>query len=145
MPTYLIYAFGSAIAASFVAIFAKLGLKNVDSNLATTIRAIFMAVLLTVFILLFNRTAISNIKDIEVKDWVLIALSGIAGAISWLFYFFALKESGDDTSKVAAIDKLSVVFVLIFAIVVLRDKVDLPTIIGIALIAVGGVVLTLKF
>lgn len=145
MPTYILYAFGSAIAAGFVAIFAKLGLKNIDSSLATTLRAIIMAVLLTVFILIFNRTQLSNIKDIEVKDWVLIVLSGIAGAISWLFYFFALKESGDDTTKVAAIDKLSVVFVLIFAIIILKDKVDLVTIIGTALIAVGGIILTLKF
>ncbi|MEO6728679.1 MAG: EamA family transporter [Candidatus Dojkabacteria bacterium] len=145
MPVYLLYAFGSAVAAGFVAIFAKLGLKNIDSSLATTIRAIFMAVLLTIFILVFNRTSLSNIKDIEVKDWVLIALSGVAGAVSWLFYFFALKESGNDTVKVAAIDKLSVVFVLVFSILVLKDKVDLPTIVGVTLIVIGGIVLTLKF
>ncbi len=139
----LLYALLSAIFASFVAIFAKLGLKNIDSTLATAIRATIMAIFMIGVVLITHKLSTESIKNIDAKDWVLIILSGVAGAISWIFYFLAIKES-DSTSKVAAIDKLSIVFVFIFALIFLKEKFEIGTLIGIGLMSIGAVIISLQ-
>lgn len=141
---YLIYALLSAFFAALVAIFAKLGLKNVDSNLATTVRAIIMALFLSVFVFLINKVNVSELKSIEAKDWILIILSGVAGAISWIFYFLALKSGENNTTQVTAIDRLSLVFVLIFALIFLKEKLELNTVIGVVLITLGAIFVAVK-
>ena len=112
MPAWLIYSLLSAIFASLVAIFGKIGISKIDPTLATTLRSIIMAVTLIIISSLSNK--FSQINSVSIKSWTFIILAGFAGAISWIFYFLALK-SGNATN-VAAIDRLSVVFVFIFAL-----------------------------
>ena len=141
METWLIVAFLSAVAASAVAIFGKIGLQGIDSNTATAIRAVIMALFLIAVILLEGKLGQVNVILGNSKALFYIMLSGIAGALSWLFYFFALKMG--EASKVAPIDKLSVVFVIIFAVLFLGEKLTLKAGIGAALIAVGALILAL--
>jgi bacterial/archaeal transporter family protein len=97
-----LYALLSAVAAAFVAIFAKLGLKDIDPTLATTLRSLVMALFLVIVTLAsgkFNDFALSNYND---RQWGSIVLAGVAGAISWLFYFLALRDG--NASAVAAND-----------------------------------------
>lgn len=139
--SWIIFALLSAFFASLVAILSKMGLKNVDSTLATTIRSIVMAVFLIGASLLSNKFANFSTSFFEVKDWILIILAGIAGAISWLFYFFALK-SGPATA-VAALDRLSLVFVAILAVIFLSEQFSLKVVLGIILMVLGAVVVSL--
>ncbi len=135
---WLFYAFLSAITAALVAIFGKLGLKNIDSTLATTVRSIMMAGFLIIVSLFLNKWQGFNLHTFSNKDWLLIALAGIAGALSWLFYFFALKAG--DATKVVVIDRLSLVFVVILAAVFLGETMGWKTVVG-ALLMVGGAIL----
>ncbi|MDQ6985623.1 MAG: EamA family transporter [Candidatus Dojkabacteria bacterium] len=140
---WLSFALLSALSASFVSVFAKLGLKDIDSSLATLLRSIVMAVFLAGFIFITGKFNFDEVKNIGAKDWLLIALSGVAGATSWLFYFYALKNSENRTSQIAAIDKLSLVFVLIFTILILKESVNIKIISGIILMAAGAVLTVL--
>ena len=108
---WLFYAFLSALSAALVAIFGKLGFKTLDSTLATTIRSIIMALFLILVSLSLKKFHGFSMSSLSGRDWILIILAGIAGALSWLFYFFALKN-GPATS-VVSIDRLSIVFVVI--------------------------------
>ncbi|KKU82222.1 MAG: Permease, drug/metabolite transporter superfamily [Parcubacteria group bacterium GW2011_GWA1_47_8] len=138
---WLFYAFFSAFTAALVAIFAKLGLKDIDSTLATTVRAVIMAVFLVSFALALKKFDGFTVASFTGREWVLIILSGIAGAFSWLFYFFALKSG--TASQVVAIDKLSVVMVVILAVVFLGETLTWKTGIGAALMTVGAILMVL--
>lgn len=141
MKSWFIYALLSAVCAAFVSIFGKLGLDGVDSSAATTVRAIIMALfLLLVSVFHGHLTAMPSVFS-HPRGLLYIALSGIAGASSWLFYFMAL-QSGQ-VSQVAPIDKLSVVFAVIFAILLFGEQVSLIHGIAICLIAVGGLLLAM--
>lgn len=135
---WLFYAFLSAITAALVAIFAKLGLKEIDSTLATTIRAIIMAVFLVLVSIAFKKFNGFSFGDLAGKEWVLIILAGIAGALSWLFYFLAIKTG--TVSGVVAIDRLSVVFVVLLAAFFLGEALTWQSILG-ALLITGGAIL----
>src|ERR1044072_5143969 len=116
---WLLYAFLSAFAAALVAVFGKLGLKGLESTLATTIRSLIMAaflVLVSAALRKFNGFSFSSLSS---REWLYIALAGIAGALSWLFYFFALKTG--QAGPVVAIERLSLVFVVIFAAILLGE------------------------
>lgn len=142
MIWWLVYAILSAVFAALVAIFGKIGLKGVDSNVATTIRALVMFVFLFIVILFqgkFNQ--ISAMFSTSKVFWFIL-LSGIVGALSWLFYFLALQIG--EATKVASIDRLSVVFVLVFAIVFLNEKLTLQKGFGILLIAIGAIIIALE-
>src|SRR3989338_3180035 len=89
---WLLFAFLSAIAAAGVAIFAKLGLQTIDSTLATTVRSVIMAGFLVIVSFLLKKFDGFSLTSFSSREWILIALAGIAGALSWLFYFFALKQ-----------------------------------------------------
>lgn len=128
--------------AALVAIFGKLGLKNIDSTLATTIRSIVMAVFLIAASLSLRKWEGFSFETMLLKDWILIILAGIAGALSWLFYFFALK-SGDAT-KVVAVDRMSLVFVAILAFLFLGEGLKWQQLIGVALM-VGGTIMVSVF
>lgn len=134
MVTWIIFALGSAIFAALVAIFGKIGITGIDSALATTVRAVIMAVFLAVVALFFGKWQL--ISTIAPKPFVFIILSGIAGALSWLCYFVALKYG--PATGVAALDRLSVVFVLIFAALFLAEKLTWKIIIGGILITIGA-------
>jgi transporter family protein len=139
---WLFFAFLSALCAALVAIFGKLGLKGIDSTLATTIRSIIMASFLVLTSLTLKKFNGFNFNDLSGKDWILISLSGVAGALSWLFYFFALKYG--TAGKVVAIDRLSVVFVIILAAIFLSEGLTWRSILGSILIASGAILISLK-
>ena len=142
MEPWLFYALLSAVSAAFVSIFGKVGLQGIDSNVATAVRAVIMAVFLIGVV--FVQGNFSHMAEVlqDKKGLLFVALSGIAGATSWLFYFLALKYG--PVSKVAPIDKLSVVFVLAFAAAFLGEPLTWKTLAGGALIAGGAVLLALK-
>ncbi|MEW5805148.1 MAG: EamA family transporter [Patescibacteria group bacterium] len=139
---WLIYALLSALFAALVAIFAKLGLKTVDSTLVTIIRAVIMAGFLVVFGAATNKFSNFSFTSLGNRDWGLVLLSGIAGAVSWLFYFLALKLGL--ASKVSAVDRLSLVFVIILAGLFLGEKLTAKTILGALLMVLGAALISLK-
>jgi transporter family protein len=138
---WLILAILSAIAAALVAIFGKIGLEGVDPNTATMIRAgIMFSVLILVILFTGKLGDISTVTG-NGRALFYILMSGIAGALSWLFYFGALKLG--KASQVASIDRLSIVFVVILAALVLGEKVTPKIAAGISLMAVGAVLVAL--
>ncbi len=138
---WLIYALLSAIFAAFVAILGKIGLQGVDTNTATAIRAIIMALFL--FGVIVFQGKLVEIKPIlaDHKALTFIIFSGIAGALSWLFYFIALK--GAKVSQIVPIDRMSVIFALIFAFFILGEKISLKAAIGAILMVIGGILVAL--
>ncbi|HHN8372758.1 TPA: EamA family transporter [Morganella morganii] len=141
MSTWLVYALLSAISAAMVAVFGKMGLQHLDANTATAIRAVIMALFLVGVVMVQGKlNLISEIIENR-KALFFIALSGIAGALSWLFYFMAIKNG--QVSQVAPIDKLSVVFAVIFAVILFGEKVSMIAAGGVALITVGALMVAL--
>ncbi|MDD5098202.1 MAG: EamA family transporter [Candidatus Pacebacteria bacterium] len=138
MQAWLLYSTLSALMAALVAIFGKLGLKNIDSTLATTIRSIIMAAFLIITSISLKKFNNFSFESILLKDWILIGLAGIAGALSWLFYFFALKNG--DATKVVTVDRMSLVFVAIFAFMFLGESLKWQQLIGVIMM-VGGAIL----
>ena len=139
MQTWILFSLFSAVFAALVAIFGKIGITGVDSTLATTVRAVVMAVFLLIVSLSLGK--FEMISTIAGKPLAFIILSGIAGALSWLFYFFALKLG--PASGVAALDRLSVVFVLIFAVLFLAEKLTIKSAVGSTMIAIGAILMSL--
>jgi len=139
---YIVFALLSALTASLVAIFGKLGLKNVDSTLATTIRSLIMAAFLFSVSLFLKKFENFSFNTLSSKDWFLIILAGIAGALSWLFYFWALKFG--PASHVAVIDRLSLVFVILLSALILGESLNLKVIVGMILIIIGAILIVLK-
>ncbi|NUF48879.1 EamA family transporter [Gilliamella sp. ESL0250] len=141
MSAWLIYALLSAITAACVAILGKIGLQHLDANTATAIRAIVMAIFLVGVVAIQGKLNLINTFFNDKKALLIIVLSGIAGALSWLFYFMAIKEG--KVSQVAPIDKLSVVFAVVFAAVLFGEKISLLAGVGVAMIAVGAILVAL--
>jgi transporter family protein len=139
---WLIYAFLSSIFAAGVAIVGKLGLKNIDSTLATTVRSIIMAAFLVLVSLSLKKFNGFNFHSLSNKDWLLIVLAGIFGAMSWLFYFFALKNG--PATPVVAIDRLSMVFVFILAMIFLGEAFSVKALIGVVLMVGGAILVSLR-
>ena len=136
---WLIYALLSAITAALVAIFGKIGLEGVDSITATGVRAGIMFAAIMMLIIATGKT--SNIASLNKKSLFYIFLGGLAGAASWVFYFFALQYG--KASQVAPIDRLSVVFVIVFAAVILGEKVSLQAAVGTMLVVIGAIIIAL--
>ena len=141
MSAWLIYALLSAITAAGVAILGKIGLQQLDANTATAIRAVVMAIFLVGVVVVQGKLNLVSTFLNDKKALLIIALSGIAGALSWLFYFMAIKEG--KVSQVAPIDKLSVVFAVIFAAILFGEKISLLAGVGVAMIAVGAILVAL--
>ena len=133
-----LYAILSALFAALTSIFAKVGLQDINSDLATAIRTTII-LLLTWGIVLFGHKA-QGISDITWHTWLFLILSGISTGLSWLFYFKALQTG--EVSRVAPIDKLSIVITILLAFIFLHEKVTLRVLIGSLLIS-GGVLLML--
>jgi transporter family protein len=130
----------SAVFAALTAIFAKLGLQGVDSDLATLIRTAIIMAVLSVFVLATGKWA--NPLALSGKTWLFLVLSGLATGASWVCYFRALKMG--DASQVAPVDKLSLVLVAVFAFAFLGERPSLREWSGIALVAAGVLVLAIK-
>jgi len=136
---WLIYALLAALFAAAVAILARLGLEGVNSHLAVAIRT--AVVLVMAWGMVFLTGEHGGVMTMSRRNWVFLILSGLATGLSWLFFFRALQMG--DVSRVVPIDKLSVVFTMILAFVILREEVDVKSIVGGLLIAVGTVVLVI--
>lgn len=130
----------SAIFAALTAIFAKIGIQGVDSDLATLIRTVIIIVVLTVFVTYTGKW--SNPLELSSRTWLFLGLSGLATGASWVCYFRALKIGA--ASKVAPVDKLSLVLVAVFAFMFLDERPSMSEWAGIAMVAGGVLVLTLK-
>lgn len=120
--------------------FAKVGVKDVNSDLATAIRTTII-LLLTWGIAIFGKQ-VQHIRDIGGHTWAFLILSGCATGLSWLFYFKALQAG--DVSRVAPIDKLSVVITIVLAFLFLRESVTPRVIVGALLITAGSIVMLIK-
>jgi transporter family protein len=136
---WIIWSVLSAFFAGATAILAKIGIKGIDSNLATAIRTSVILVITWMIALATGQHG--AIRTIPTKGWIFLVLSGIATGLSWLCYFRALQLG--PASGVAPIDKLSVVFVIIFAWIFLGEGLSVHKVIGGAFITVGAVVLAL--
>ena len=127
------YAIASAVFAALTAILAKVGLKDVNSNLATAIRTTVVLFLSWAIVLFSGK--MEYFKALNAKSVSFLIASGLATGFSWLFYFKALQEG--DAARVVPIDKLSVVLVVIFGIVFLHEKFTWQLAVGISLIFAG--------
>ena len=130
----------SAVFAALTAIFAKIGIQGVDSDLATLVRTAIIIVVLAAFVWFAGKW--SNPFRLSGRTWLFLGLSGLATGASWVCYFRPLQLG--DASKVAPIDKLSLVLVAIFAVIFLGERPSLRDWSGIALVASGVLLLALK-
>ncbi len=137
MPTWLPYALLSAAFAALTAVLAKIGIKGVDSDLATAVRT--TVVLLLAWGLALGRGATAGLSDLSGRTWLFLTLSGLATGASWLCYFRALQLG--PVSRVAPVDKLSVVLVLILSVLLLGEPLTWRVGLGAALVVAGVVVL----
>jgi bacterial/archaeal transporter family protein len=138
--SWLVYSLLSAFFAALTAILAKIGIKNIDSNLATAIRTVVI-LFFAWGIVLFQGT-LKQFSSISRYSLVFLILSGIATGISWLFYFKALQMG--KASQVSPIDKLSLVITIILAAFILKEKVTLPITIGAVLMSIGAILIALN-
>lgn len=134
------YALLSAFFAALTAIFAKVGVRDINSNLATAIRTV-MFFIITWGVVFWGHHQ-HEIHLIEQRTWVFLILSGAATGLSWLFYFKALQEG--DVARVAPIDKLSVVITLLLAYLFLHEDITPKVLLGALLITVGSILMMLK-
>ena len=130
---WVLYSLLAAVFAALTTILAKVGLSGINSNLATAIRTI--VVLIMAWVVVFVSGGLKDIGIITKNNLIFLTLSGIATGLSWLCYFKAV--SIGNVSKVAAVDKFSVVLVIVFSALLLKENVDLKTIIGGLLITFG--------
>ena len=130
---WMIYAVLSALFAALTSILAKIGISGVESNLGTAIRT--GVVLLMAWIIVFAKGKQRQIRTLDKKEFVFIALSGIATGASWLFYYYAIQNG--IVSVVVPIDKLSIVFTVAFSFFVFKEKLSRKAFAGLALMVVG--------
>lgn len=142
MGSWLIYALLSAATAALVAIFGKIGLKDIDANSATAIRAVIMTLFLLGVVLVQGKASQMGEIFTQKRAMSFIVMSGVAGALSWLFYFLALKSG--KVSQVGPIDKLSVVLAVALAFFFLGEKISWLNAAGVVLIAAGAVMVAIK-
>lgn len=134
-----IFALLSAVFAALTSILAKVGIEDVDSTLATAIRTV--AVVGMSWLMVFITNTQSGISSISKKSWIFLILSGLATGASWLCYYKAIQMG--DVSKVVPIDKLSVLFTLIFAFIFLHEEFNVKSLIGSILITAGTLFMVL--
>lgn len=140
MERWVIYAFISMLFAGFTSVVAKQGLVGISAELGLTLRTIFVCV----FVLIFAMLAVDSdeIKSLQKVNYIWLALSGITTAVSWVFYYKALKIG--DVATVALIDKGSVIIAIILAWVLLKEVITLRMMIGAAFIVLGLLVIAKK-
>ena len=136
---WLILALLSAIFAALTSIFAKIGIEGVNSNLATAIRT--MVVVVMSWGMVFLTNAQGGISSISQKSWIFLVLSGLATGGSWLCYYKALQIG--EASKVVPIDKLSIIFTIVLAVLVLHETVTMKAVVGCALIGIGTLMMVM--
>ena len=140
VTSWQVWAVLSAVFAALTAIFAKVGVADINSDLATFIRTV--VVLISFALILFATGQFAHPGPISAKSWAFLVLSGLGTGASWLCYFRALKLG--PATLVAPIDKLSVVLVALFGVIFLGERPSFQGWIGIALIASGAVLIAFK-
>ncbi len=136
---WLFFAILSSLFAALTSILAKVGIRGVDSNLATAIRT--CVVLVMAWLVVFVTNTQGGIVSISRKSWIFLILSGFATGLSWLCYYKALQIG--EVSKVAPIDKLSIVITLVLAFVFLHEKFTVKSIFGSVFITLGCIFMVL--
>lgn len=136
---WFIFAILSAVFAALTSILAKVGIDGVNSNLATAVRTVVVAIMAWGMVFLTN--AQTGLAGISRKSWIFLILSGLATGASWLCYYRALQIG--EASKVVPIDKLSVVFTLILAFVFLHEQFTIKSVLGCLLIGAGTLLMVL--
>ena len=136
---WLVYALLSAFFAALTAILAKIGIKDVNSNLATAIRTV--VILLFAWGIVFFQGGQKELASLSRYSLIFLVLSGLATGLSWLFYFRALQLGS--ASQVSPVDKLSLVLTIVLAAVILKERMTLPVIIGAILMSAGAIIIGL--
>ncbi|RXT18688.1 transporter [Rhizobium leguminosarum] len=140
LTSWPLWALLSAGFAALTAIFAKVGVENVNSDFATFIRTI--VILLAAGMMVHISGSWQEPSSVSSRSWLFLVLSGLATGASWICYFRALKLG--DAARVAPIDKLSVVFVSVYAVLFLGERLTLPNWLGVILIAGGAVLVAYR-
>jgi bacterial/archaeal transporter family protein len=141
---WILFAVGGALAASLGTIFAKIGLlKQIDSNVLTTVRGLVMAALLVLFTLSLGKFDIESVKSFDTRTCFFVIASGAMGALSWLLFFYAL--SIGPAAGVTAVDKLSIVLTILLAFILLGEKITVASGIGALLIGAGVVLVAIPW
>lgn len=138
--SWFFYALLSAIFAALTAIFAKIGIRDVDSDLATLVRTVIIVFVLGAFVWLTSKW--SNPFALSSRTWLFLVLSGLATGASWVCYFRALQIG--EASEVAPVDKFSLVLVAMFAVLFLGERPSGREWLGIALVSTGVIVLAMR-
>ena len=136
---WIFFAVLSSVFAAATSILAKVGIDEIDSNLATAIRTVVVVIM--AWGMVFITNAQNGLTSISKKSWMFLILSGIATGLSWLCYYRARKDGS--VSVVVPIDKLSVVITMVFAAVFLHEQFTLKSIIGLVLISAGTLLMVL--
>ena len=136
---WILFAILAAVFAALTSIFVKVGIENVDSNLATAIRTVVVVGM--AWGIVFLTGAHTGIGSINTKSWIFLIISGLATGASWLCYYKAIQVG--EVSKVAPIDKLSVVITVALAVIFLHEQFTLKTGIGVGMITAGTLVMVL--
>ena len=136
---WMVLALLSAVFAALVSILAKIGIEGVNSNLATAIRTVVVVIMS--WGMVFLTGAQGGISSISQKSWIFLILSGLATGASWLCYYKALQIG--EASKVVPIDKLSIIFTIVLAVLVLHETVTTKAMVGCAFIALGTLMMVL--
>jgi bacterial/archaeal transporter family protein len=139
-PNWFFWALLSAVFAAFTAIFAKVGLEGVDSDLATLIRTMVIMIVLAGFLQFAGKW--SDPMQLSSRTWFFLVLSGLATGASWVCYFRALKIG--DAAKVAPVDKFSLLLVAVFAFLFLNERPSVREWLGILMVGAGVLVLAFK-
>ena len=138
--SWQVWALLSATFAALTAIFAKVGIENVNSDFATLIRSVIIVGVLCVLLAATGNW--QSPASISGRTWLYLTLSGLATGASWLCYFRALQIG--DASKVAPIDKLSIVMVAVFAVFFLGERLSAVNRLGVVLIALGAILIAFR-
>ena len=137
LTSWVVLGLLSAVFAALVAVLAKVGLQQVDATLATTVRSVIMAAVLLLASLATRR--LDLVEGISPSAWAFIALSGLAGAASWFCYFLAIQQG--EATQVSALDRLSIVFVVVLAGLFLGEGLGPARLLGAALIVAGALLI----
>ena len=136
---WFVFALMSSVFAAATSIFAKIGIEEINSNLATAIRTVVAGIFAWGIVLLTNNG--NGIFSIGKRSWIFLILSGMATGISWLFYYRALQMG--TASKVVPVDKFSIVLTVLMAFFFLHEQLTIKTVVGILLITAGTFVMIL--
>ena len=137
LPGWVVLGLLAAVFAALVAVLAKLGLQDVDATLATAMRAVVMAAVLLLVCLTTGR--LGSVGGIPARAWVYVGLSGLAGAASWVCYFLAIQQGS--AAPVSALDRLSIVFVVLLAGLFLGEGLGPARLLGAGLIVAGALLI----